>query len=37
MANGPNDQMRRAQHLVSELDAATEHLALGLNQVANPK
>lgn len=37
MANGPTDQVRRALHLVSELDTATEHLALGLNQVANPK
>ena len=36
MANSPNERIVRAMHLASEISTATEHLALGLNQAANP-
>ena len=35
MVNRPNEQVRRALHLSSEITTATELLALGLNQAAN--
>lgn len=37
MPNLPNARIVRAHHLSSELTTATEMLALGLNQIADPK
>lgn len=37
MLNRPNERVLRALHLSSEITTATELLALGLNQAANPK
>lgn len=37
MTNGPSARILRAHHLSSELTTATELMALGLNQAADPK